>query len=319
MNTSIDWNSAREKLRPRVAAAVLDELYARSDRRAALYVAATAFAIAAIWALNLATPRPWILLPSIVLIGALQHHLSIIHHEAVHYLLFRSRFINELVGTAAASVVGFTMAYRTHHLQHHRLLGQPEDPDLEAYVQYPVKRPRLILNILWHLCGGAAIVQFIRQSQRSRAAAKTGGATAPLQLFGIALAQLFLLGFFALLGRPDLYFLLWLVPLLTVAKTLTHVRSVVEHTVGAAPDGRSTRYRTILCGPVERFFFAPMNFNYHAEHHFYPAIPYHHLADAHRALADDPVYRERVQLRDGYLRFLWGEAGSAVTSAAGPS
>ena len=127
------------------------------------------------------------------------------------------------------------------------------------------------------------------------------------ELKGVAIMQLVLFGLFAVLGRWELYFLLWIVPLLTVAKSLTHFRNVVEHAqvrdVGGDPT--LSRLRTILCSRFEAFFFAPMNFNYHAEHHFYMGIPYHQLPRCHELLSSQQSYLDVVEVERGYLRFLF--------------
>jgi len=298
--------------RPRLSPAQLEQLYARSDRRPAAYVAAAVGGIVATVILACLWPQPPVLAVAVLLIGTLQHHFSIIHHESVHYLLFRSRRLNEAVGSLIAFSTGFSMAYRVHHLTHHRRLGHDDDPDLDAYAEYPTTPLRLVLDLAWHLCGAAAIQQFIRQMQRARALANTGAGTSTRQIIGIAVTQMIILGIFTLAGHPWLYFIVWLLPLLTVAKTLAHFRGVAEHTVARGRDGGPTRYRTIICGPIERFFFAPMNFNFHAEHHFYPAIPYYNLPEAFRVLSRDPGYQEVVRLHRGYLAFLLRDAAGAA-------
>jgi fatty acid desaturase len=175
---------------------------------------------------------------------------------------------------------------------------------MDAYAAYPTTRAWLIADLLWHLSGGAAVQQFLVQMRRARALSPETGGTSKGQMLGIVVTQVLFLALFSAAGHPLLYFVLWLGPLLVVAKTLAHFRGVVEHTVTSRPDGAPTRFRTILCGPIEGFFFAPMNFNYHAEHHFYPAIPYHRLADAHRLLSQDQRYRDAVTVHRGYLAFL---------------
>jgi fatty acid desaturase len=300
--------AAHDIRRPRLSGAQLEALYARTDLWPALYLAATLACITGLLALAVSLPHPVVLVGVFVLIGALQQHLSIIHHEAVHYLLFRSRRLNDAVGSAVAFTIGFSMGYRTHHLTHHRRVGHDDDPDLDAYAAYPTTPAKFVGDLFVHLSGFGAVSQFRQQIQRVGEAAKTGEATGPGQFVGIVATQLLLLGLFSAAGHPLLYFGLWVLPLVTVAKTLTHFRGVCEHTVALRQDGRPTRYRTIECGPIERFFFAPMNFNFHAEHHFYPAIPYYNLPAAFRALSNDPAYRESVRVDRGYIGFLFRQA-----------
>ena len=68
-----------------------------------------------------------------VLIGALQHRLAGLGHEASHYTLFRNKWLNDFVGDALCMfpVLGTTHFYRVFHLAHHQFTNDPErDPDL---------------------------------------------------------------------------------------------------------------------------------------------------------------------------------------------
>src|SRR5262245_51082066 len=55
---------------------------------------------------------------AIVLVGALQHHLANLAHEAVHHTLFKNRYLNDLVSECLCSFPMFssTFHYGLHHL-----------------------------------------------------------------------------------------------------------------------------------------------------------------------------------------------------------
>lgn len=311
--------------RPALARQDFLELHRRSDLRPALYMAAVFAAITATAAAVAWRPSPWLLVPAVFVVGALQHHLSVIHHESVHYLLFRNRRANELAGRAAAWPIFFTMRYRQVHLKHHRSLGHDDDPDLASYVNYPNDLGYVMRDLLLHVTGLAAARQFLRL------ALSRGGERPRVdfdrELAGVAITQLLIVALFALFAHWSLYGLLWIVPLVSVAKPLAHFRAVVEHArvrapgPGSAHDGREDaedagRYRTVLSSPLEAFFFAPMNFNYHAEHHFYMGVPYHRLPRCHAILSGRPEYRQQVEIERGYLRFLFGTLIRGRTAAA---
>jgi fatty acid desaturase len=266
---------------------------------------------------------PWVLLLAGIFIGAFQHHLSILNHEANHFLLFRWRTLNEGVRALTAWSTGFRLDYRAQHAAHHRSLGAADDPDLPNYLHYPLSPRDFAVDVCFHLSGLAALTQFVRQSQPAPqpaagaelvpvgdAGSESAGSAFDLELLGIAALQAVLAGaIYATTGSPWLYVLLWGLPLATVAKSLTHFRNVVEHTrTQDVGDAAMSRHRTILSGPVESFFFAPLHFNYHAEHHLYPGIPFHGLPEAHRLLAAQPGYRDAVDVERGYLHFLWRRA-----------
>jgi fatty acid desaturase len=84
------------------------------------------------WGLSLAWTVPATLL-AWILIGAGQHRLATLGHEAVHYMLFRNRLLNELVSDwfCMFPLLSSTQYYRPQHLGHHQFVNDPErDPDL---------------------------------------------------------------------------------------------------------------------------------------------------------------------------------------------
>jgi fatty acid desaturase len=72
-------------------------------------------------------------LVAILLIGAGQHQLSGLTHEAAHHILFRNRYLNDLISDWFCSFPLFstTHHYRLQHLAHHQFVNDPlRDPDL---------------------------------------------------------------------------------------------------------------------------------------------------------------------------------------------
>jgi fatty acid desaturase len=55
---------------------------------------------------------------AIVAVGALQHHLACLAHEAAHNALFKSRYLNDLVGEWLCSfpMISSNFHYGLHHL-----------------------------------------------------------------------------------------------------------------------------------------------------------------------------------------------------------
>jgi fatty acid desaturase len=96
------------------------------------------------------------------LIGALQHRLAGLGHEASHYILFRNRLLNELVSDIFCMFPLFstTDQYRQIHLGHHEYPNDWErDPELlnlgktRMMDQFPMTRWQFIRNfglrLLW--------------------------------------------------------------------------------------------------------------------------------------------------------------------------
>jgi fatty acid desaturase len=70
---------------------------------------------------------------AIFLVGALQHHLANLAHEAVHHTLFKNRYLNDLASEWLCSFPMFssTFHYGLHHLAHHQFVNDPvRDPDI---------------------------------------------------------------------------------------------------------------------------------------------------------------------------------------------
>ncbi len=67
------------------------------------------------------------------MVGALQHHLANLAHEAVHHTLFKNRYLNDLVSEWFCSFPMFssTFHYGLHHLAHHQFVNDPvRRPDI---------------------------------------------------------------------------------------------------------------------------------------------------------------------------------------------
>jgi fatty acid desaturase len=108
------------------------------------------------WAWNIP-----VALVAIVLVGAGQHQLSGLAHEAVHHILFRSRYLNDLASDLFCMLPLFsnTHHYRLQHLAHHQFVNDPDrDPDVSQlkssghWLAFPVSRAafkRVLLAQLW--------------------------------------------------------------------------------------------------------------------------------------------------------------------------
>jgi fatty acid desaturase len=84
------------------------------------------------WGLSWAWNVP-VTLVAVILLGAGQHRLTTLGHEASHYMLFRNRLLNELASDFLCMfpVWSTTHHYRVQHLAHHQY---PNDPDLDPDV-----------------------------------------------------------------------------------------------------------------------------------------------------------------------------------------
>jgi fatty acid desaturase len=164
------------------------------------------------WGLAWAWNVPVTLL-AIAVVGAMQHRLSTLAHEASHYMLFRNRKLNELVSDwfCMFPMWSTTHHYRLQHLAHHQYVNDPErDPDISQMSEsghrfrFPMSRALfvwtcVIKQFLWF----PSLIRYIRVRARYSA---TGGGKGPYQTKG---------------PKSKLLIVVGIVYLLTLAGTLT--------------------------------------------------------------------------------------------------
>lgn len=112
------------------------------------------------WSLWLAVPVVFV---CNLCVGAGQHRLATLTHEAAHYMLFKNRKLNEFVSEwfCMFPILGTTHSYRVQHLGHHQYPNDADkDPDwtqmsLSGHrYQFPMTRGRflwecLVKQIVW--------------------------------------------------------------------------------------------------------------------------------------------------------------------------
>lgn len=293
---------------PKLTQEELTNLTHKTNLQPVVLIMVTFASIFLVFVIYTLYPSIFIFIIGFILIAGLQHQLFNIQHEAVHKNLFSNKFINDLAGSFIAFTIFFTMSYRTHHLGHHKYLGKDGDTDLDKYIDYPNSLKFFLTDLLKCLTGISAVTQFLKSNVFSSKKINLNKKAFDWQIIGILVTQAI---FFSLLWKyssPHTYFLLWILPLLTLTKTLSHFRNVAEHILlNDKGDPETSRYRTIIGNPIETFFFAPVNFNYHAEHHLYVTIPYYNLPKVHKILSKQQEYKRNIDLEYGYLNFIFSK------------
>ena len=99
-----------------------------------------------------------------------------------------------------------------------------------------------------------------------------------------------------------IYILFFVLPLLWVALFSRYLRLLAEH-FGIPTDGihavRGSETRTVLVSWPVRVIFWPHNLNYHAEHHWYPSVPFYNLPALHLVLRDSLHAQKSMHLTKG--------------------
>lgn len=272
-------------------------LAARSDFVGALLILHCWGVIAAAIALFAFWPNPMTALLAILLIGSRQLGLAILMHEAAHNALFKTRVLNEWVGTwlCGWAIMADLPAYRHYHLTHHRHTQTERDPDLALSRNFPTSRASLRRKFTRDLTGQTGLKQLISQiamfirlagDDDALQAAKGDAAqafksnsiiTAFPVFFGIALT-------ISLLGEWWWGIAFWIVPYLTWFQFVLRVRNIAEHGATDMSDDPLLNVRTTRAGPIAKTFIAPYWVNYHLEHHMIMHVPCWRLPRLHTLL-----------------------------------
>ena len=109
-----------------------------------------------------------VFLVAITLIGALQHRLAGLGHEASHYTFMKNRLLNDLIPDLFCMFPILTTVhfYRVFHMAHHQYTNDPErDPDLlnlgrgKRAFEFPMTRARFIAVV--YFCMIVAPLRFL--------------------------------------------------------------------------------------------------------------------------------------------------------------
>jgi fatty acid desaturase len=258
---------------------------------------------------------PWTLLPAVLAFGLVQVALFAPAHETMHQSAFASRRANAIVGWLAScpSLLN-AQFYSAFHLAHHRHTQIPgRDPELDtqqaptsiaSYVRRVLGIPywRLRLRVIadcWrgdlsaYPYVGDAVRNKVILSVRAMSVTMVGGAVASAVLFGWA--------------TP---FMFWIGPQL-IAQPILRAYLLAEHTGCTLDRNGLTNTRTTLTSAAVRLLM--WNMPFHAEHHLYPSIPFHRLADAHAVIGARLGF---VEPR-GYARWNFGFIRTIAARDAG--
>lgn len=206
----------------------------------------------------------------IVISGIEWHRLAVLGHDAIHFLLFKRRAVNDFIANLfcfyplMVTVTGF----RTFHFEHHRSLGTSRDPELKIkkgrlYSRPLLRRQFALVALLDSIgFGSTELVQFIWYSMPVKKRDLVG-----LAMFWAAAAVLF--WHLNLLRIVFFHFL----SLFTSFWIVFRIRNWSEHT------GIEDTYR-FKCNWLWRYSCFPHNTWCHFEHHKWSSIPYLNLPKA---------------------------------------
>lgn len=267
-------------------------------------------------------PAWYTVLLSLWILGGKQLACAILMHDASHDAFFKGRKLNNLLGNCfgAWPLFADVRAYRPYHRMHHQETGLDSDPDLDLTKGYPAGRMSMLRKFGRDLIGITGLkgqigiwamqIGLLEFELGGRIRWKDWRSVPRLQFLGNAIANLSgpimanacLFAICWLCGKPMLY-LLWPAAILTTYPFCLRVRSIAEHSMTENRENPQLNTRTTRANWLERMLFAPLNVNYHAEHHLLMGAPSYQLPRMHKLLVARGFY-DRAPLASGYLEVL---------------
>ena len=264
----------------------------RSNLRASGLVAFNYAVTAGIFSIMVLWTNPITIILGIILLGTRQLGFGVLVHECGHGTLFESRRLNKVVGEwlAAAPTFNNLQAYSAGHVEHHRLAGTNQDPDLANYRDYPISTQRLRRKLLRDVTGrtgwrqnrglvNSLFTLFAQKPEKRRSLVRG------LVVHSTAIC------IFTYLGVWWLYAVWWIADL-TTSRLFSRLRQVAEH--AAVPDLYNTdprkNTRTIPANWFDQLIFCPLGVSYHMEHHMMASVPIYNLPRLHQLLKEKGHY-----------------------------
>lgn len=223
---------------------------------------------------------PLLLLPQ----GILLVFLFTLSHECTHQTPFRSKWLNEFMGHFIAPLIALPFIwFRYFHLAHHKHTNDPQnDPELEHGPRPTSRRDWLIYLSGWGYWRAMSTTLVtnafgeITAGYLPRSRHRAMRLEARLILLTYALAAL------SLIFSPILL-TIWLIPVL-IGQPFLRAYLLAEHGLCPPVANMLENSRTTFTSRAIRAL--AWNMPYHAEHHSYPNVPFHHLPAFHRWTRD---------------------------------
>jgi fatty acid desaturase len=307
----------------RLPAAKIKELSALEPARALQATAGEWVSIAAVIALCSAFWHPALYVIAVLFIGARQHALIILGHDASHYRYLPTRWQNELLGNlflmwpVFASVEGFRKFHATHH-QYTNLQGDGNRHiwythnaagELEPGWVFPKTRLALALLLLRRAFFFTGMFWIVRGLVGSSFIPSPHWMIAARIAFYVSVA-----GILTVFATWYDFFLYWLVPYCTWHIAVQYARIICEHSAVESDEEEYGITRTTIPTWLESIFILPCNVGYHLEHHWYPSVPFYRLPDLHQQLMAREGFRKHAVVK----RSVFAALGECVKPSEQP-
>jgi fatty acid desaturase len=280
-----------------------EELRALHQRRASVHLAYAGrqFAIIgacsyALW--HLTNPLLWI--PCAVLQGFTFFNMTTLLHEVVHNSVWPTRRVRpeRVLGLLYAITSGISASQFTRwHLDHHDNLGSSEDDPKRRWLS-PRRNARWF-KLLY--CTPVLMPLYFRAAAReARSYPAELRRTIQRERIATIVIQLSVAALLYATGGAGVMARIWAVPYFVVFPVAFTLNRLGQH-YDIDPT-HPLKWSTVM-RPSRLWDFLFLYSNYHAEHHYFPGVPFYHLRKLHVALR--PFYDRLGVERHTYREIVW--------------
>jgi fatty acid desaturase len=205
-------------------------------------------------------------------------------HECIHRTAFKTRALNEGVAFVIGALIMLPREYfRAFHFAHHRFtqdpardpeLSPPKPANLRQWLRHVSGLPYWIAQArgtVEHALGRAPETFYKDENQR-------GGVIREARIVLALYALVFIV---SLATGSTAALIYWVVPAL-LGQPALRLYLMAEHGLCPLVPDMLENTRTTYTNPL--MCALAWNMPYHAEHHAYPAVPFHRLAEVNRAI-----------------------------------
>ncbi len=280
-----------------------EQLVALSEKNPAIHLAYAArqFAIVAVCAVILYQDQPWwIAAPLIVLQGFTFFNMTTLLHEVVHSAVFRKTNppAERVLGLLYAITSGISASQFTRwHLDHHDGLGT-NDEDPKRHWLSPKRNARWF-KLLY--CTPALMpIYFRAAAQEVKSYPEALRRTIARERMATIAIQLSIGGALYYFGGVGAMLRVWFLPYFIVFPIAFTINRLGQHY--CIDPNHPLKWSTVM-QPSGIWDFLFVYSNYHAEHHYFPRVPFYNLRKLHMLLR--PMYAELGIKPRTYREIIW--------------
>lgn len=225
-----------------------------------------------------------------------QRYLQTLVHDSSHYFISNRKKINDIISNLfISSLIGMNIqSYRKIHFKHHVHNGSKNDPEFVSKKHIAKNNLEFLKYILKYilLLKSFGLVKKYFLNKESKKNNENLFFTIINLLDKLKFIFLIQVIFFilCLYSNIILYFI-WIYLSLSFSPLISNLRFMVEH-----PDESDLTLSTKAKNFIDIILFAPLNFNYHYEHHTFPQLPPYNLKKFHNILLDNGFFNNNKNI-----------------------